>query len=100
MSDSLMWAVPSACLTAADAIPHGWSGDEGMTVVCAKIHVAPDGTISGKAPREVPPGEYQAPITQPKRKRAPRSLDLPLHEGHWDDRVSLRREDIYGDDGR
>ena len=32
----------------------------------------------------------------PERKR----LDLPLHDAHWDDSVSLRREDIYGPDGR
>jgi hypothetical protein len=69
-----------------------------MPVVHAKIRVAEDGSISGKAPRELPPGEYQAPITVPKRKR--RRLDLPLHEAHWDDSVSLRREDIYGPDGR
>jgi hypothetical protein len=71
-----------------------------MPVVHAKIRVAEDGSISGKAPRELPPGEYQAPITVPKRKRKHRRLDLPLHEAHWDDNVSLRREDIYGPDGR
>ena len=73
-----------------------------MPVVNARIRVDADGTISGKAPRSVPPGEYEAPIDvaeqkpRPKRKR----LDLPLHDAHWDDSVSLRREDIYGDDGR
>jgi hypothetical protein len=25
-------------------------------------------------------------------------LHLPLHATHWDDSVSLKREDIYGDD--
>lgn len=71
-----------------------------MPVVHARIRVDADGTISGKARPDVPPGEYEAPIDfaapkPPKRKR----LDLPLHDcGPWDD--SLRREDIYGDDGR
>jgi hypothetical protein len=73
-----------------------------LTVVRAKIRVGTDGTISGKAPRGVPPGEYETPIQvsadRPKAKR--KRLDLPLHEAHWDDSVSLRREDIYGDDGR
>jgi hypothetical protein len=73
-----------------------------MPVVTARIRIDADGTISGTAPRSVPPGEYEAPIEvavpkPPKRRR----LDLPLHDcGLWDDSVSLRREDIYGDDGR
>jgi hypothetical protein len=71
-----------------------------MSVVLAKIRVAPDGTISGQAPRELPPGEYQAPIRLPERKAKRRRLDLPLHDAYWDDAVSLRREDIYGPDGR
>jgi hypothetical protein len=71
-----------------------------MPVVHAKIRVAQDGSITGKAPRELPPGEYQAPITLPEPKRRRRRLDLPLHDAPWDDSVSLRREDIYGPDGR
>jgi hypothetical protein len=68
-----------------------------MPVVSARIRVDADGTISGKAPQGVPPGEYEAPIDvaepkpRPKRKR----LDLPLHHEYWDDSVSLSREDIY-----
>jgi hypothetical protein len=71
-----------------------------MAVVHAKIRVAEDGSISGKAPRELPPGEYQAPITLPEPKRKRKGLDLRRHEAFWDDRVSLRREDIYGPEGR
>jgi hypothetical protein len=71
-----------------------------MTIVHTRIRVAPDGTISGTAPREVPPGEYEAPITLPETTPKPRRLDLPKHEAHWDDSVSLRREDLYDDDGR
>jgi hypothetical protein len=26
--------------------------------------------------------------------------DLPSHDLPWDDSISLRREDMYGDDGR
>lgn len=73
-----------------------------MPVIHAKIRVDAEGTISGKAPREIPPGDYEAPIEvsaqKPRPKRKP--LDLPLHDARWDDSVSLRREDIYGDDGR
>lgn len=72
-----------------------------MTVVHAKIRVAPDGTISGKAPRELPPGEYEAPIPLPGTKARPRRLDLPLHDcGPWPEGFEVRREEIYDDDGR
>jgi hypothetical protein len=72
-----------------------------MTFVVAKIRVAPDGTISGQAPREVPPGEYQAPIRLPETKRPHEPLDLPLHDcGPWPEGFSVRREEIYDDDGR
>jgi hypothetical protein len=71
-----------------------------MPVVHATIRVAPDGTISGQAPRDVPAGEYQAPLTVPAAKPKRRRLDLPVHEAYWDDSVSLRREDIYGPEGR
>jgi hypothetical protein len=73
-----------------------------MPVVHATIRVDADGTISGKAPRGVPPGEYETPIDVSERKPRPKRqrLDLPLHDARWDDNVSLRREDIYGDDGR
>jgi hypothetical protein len=33
-----------------------------MTIVTTRIRVAPDGTISGRAPASVPPGEHQADI--------------------------------------
>jgi hypothetical protein len=26
--------------------------------------------------------------------------ELPVYDGPWDDSISLRREDLYGDDGR
>lgn len=71
-----------------------------MTVVTTRITVSPDGTISTTPP--LPAGEYQAAITAPATTSKPRRsvLDLPVHDGPWDDSLSLRREDIYGDDGR
>jgi hypothetical protein len=71
-----------------------------MTVVLTRIRVAPDGTISGQAPREVPPGESQATIRLPEAGQPRAPLDLPLHDAVWHDEVSLRRENIYGPDGR
>lgn len=71
-----------------------------MTVITTRITVSPDGTISTTPP--LPAGEYEAaitaPATTPKSRRS--VLDLPVHDGPWDDSLSLRREDMYGDDGR
>ena len=71
-----------------------------MTVITTRITVSPDGTIS--AATSLPAGEYEAAITAPATPPEPRRsvLDLPVHDGPWDDSLSLRREDMYGDDGR
>ena len=74
-----------------------------MPLVHATIRVDADGTISGKAPQGVPPGEYEAPIDVAEQKQRPRRrrLDLPLHDcGPWPDGFTVRREEIYDDSGR
>jgi hypothetical protein len=72
-----------------------------MTVVLTRIRVAPDGTISGQAPRDVPPGEYQTTIRLPEAGQTRAPLDLPLHDcGPWPEGFAVRREEIYDDDGR
>lgn len=73
-----------------------------MTIITTRITVAPDGTISGRAPREVPPGEHPVAIAVPVTPAGkPFTMDnFPLHDEPWDDRISLRREDMYDDDGR
>jgi hypothetical protein len=74
-----------------------------MPVVHATIRVDADGTISGKAPQGVPPGEYEAPIDVAEQKPRPkhRRLDLPLHDcGPWPEGFTVRREEIYDDSGR
>ena len=79
-----------------------------MTVITARITVAPDGTISGRAPGQVPAGEHEASITvadRPARQLPNEAFDvndLPTHDlGPWPSSgLSLRREDLYGDDGR
>jgi hypothetical protein len=49
----------------------------------------------------LPAGEYTATLTVADTPQPRRSvLDLPVHQRPWDDRISLRREDLYGDDGR
>ena len=75
-----------------------------MTVINTRITVTPDGTISTATP--LPAGEYTARVEvkeQPARQLPtdPDLDDLPTLElGPWPEGLSLRREDMYGDDGR
>jgi hypothetical protein len=73
-----------------------------MTVITTRLIVRPDGSISAAAP--LPAGEHAATITvaeSPQRPGKPFTMEhFPMHDGPWDDSVSLRREDMYGDDGR
>lgn len=73
-----------------------------MAIRHATIHVAADGSISGQAPPDVPPGDHDAIITVADRSgEIFEDLDLPLIDvGPWPENLSLRREDLYGDDGR
>ncbi len=74
-----------------------------MTVITTRITVSPDGAISAATP--LPAGEYKAEVTLDdaplRRPGKPFTMeDFPVHDRPWDDSISLRREDMYGDDGR
>lgn len=78
-----------------------------MTQIHTRICVGPDGRITGVVPPDVPPGEHEATITlvpSPVRQKPTKKFrveDLPKHDlGPWPEGLSLRREDIYDDDGR
>ena len=74
-----------------------------MTVITTRIQVAEDGTISGRAPDGVRPGEHEIAFTTAPLKRPGKPFTMenfPIDDGPWDDSISLRREDMYGDDGR
>jgi hypothetical protein len=78
-----------------------------MQEVRTRIRVAADHTITGTAPPDVPPGEHEITITVSPGliRREPEKPfnvdDLPTVDlGPWPEGLSLRREDIYGDDGR
>lgn len=79
-----------------------------MSDVRARIRVGPDHIISGVAPDDVPPGDHEALISlaaPAKHRRAKakpfRATALPTIDlGPWPERLSLRREDIYSDNGR
>ena len=66
--------------------------------------IAEDGTLSAKAPPDIPPGTHKVVIVIDEvvvdhEPRLP--LDLPeFHVGPWPEGLSLRREDMYDDWGR
>jgi hypothetical protein len=74
-----------------------------MTDIRTRIRVGSDHRISGTAPTDIPPGEHEVIITvirpQGVEKR-PRVADLPSHDTPWDGSVSLRRQDMYCNNGR
>ncbi len=72
-----------------------------MTVINTRLIVSPDGAISTAIP--LPAGEHEAAITVAGARSPGKPFtmtDYPVHDLPWDDSVSLRREDMYGDDGR
>jgi hypothetical protein len=71
-----------------------------MNQIRTRILVGTDHTITGTAPDNVPAAEHEAVITVVRRpaKRF-RLADMPIHEMPWDGGISLRHEDMYGDDG-
>jgi hypothetical protein len=78
-----------------------------MTEIRTRVMVGPDRRISGTAPADVPPGEHDVTITlatPPTRDRPEEPFDvdtLPIHDlGPWPEGLSLRREDMYDEDGR
>lgn len=74
-----------------------------MNEIRTRIRVGPDHTISGIAPAGLPPGEHVAVVTisaPPTPEKRSRVGDLPIHDIPWDSSISLRRADLYGDDGR
>ena len=75
-----------------------------MTIT-TRLTVAADGTISTAAP--LPAGEYVARVearNPPPRQPPTLPFDvdaLPVRDlGPWPEGMTLRREDLYGDDGR
>jgi len=74
-----------------------------MKEIRTRIQVGPDHTITGIAPRAVPLGEHVATITvsaSPPPEKRSRDADLRVYDTPWGGSISLRRENMYGDDGR
>jgi hypothetical protein len=67
------------------------------------IQVMPDGQVVLPALPDIPPGDYDVVLViVPTQKRSERgALNFPIDDlGPWPEGLSLRREDMYGDDGR
>lgn len=73
------------------------------------IAITADGKITLQLPADIPAGEHQVVViideklfvdkAQTKEKRLP--LNFPVDSyGSFPENLSLRREDMYGDDGR
>ena len=74
-----------------------------MTVITTRLVVAPDGAISTETP--LPVGEHLITVALAVQTATlpgkPFSMaDFPSHEEAWDDSTSLRREDLYDEEGR
>jgi hypothetical protein len=74
-----------------------------MRSIDIRIKVKSDGEWVLPPLPDVEPGEYQAVLVLEAEKPSPvrQPLVLPaLDLGPWPENLSLRREDMYGDDGR
>ena len=74
-----------------------------MPPIRMHIHIAPDHTISGVAPADLPAGQHEVTVDVSAITRRPKPFKFdgfPVDNRPWDDSISLRREDLYGDDGR
>ncbi len=76
-----------------------------MTIISTRMTVGPDRAIS--IATKLQAGDYVASIemcNDPGRQAATQAFDvdgLPVHDfGPWPEGISLRRDDLYGDDGR
>jgi hypothetical protein len=81
--------------------------NDGMIAIDAKVIVTEDGKIALEgvnAPPQVTPGEHEAVIVIERheaRLKQRKPITFSAHDvGTWPENLSLRREDIYGDDGR
>jgi hypothetical protein len=82
-------------------------GTNRMKTIEATATVSPDGTLTVQVPPgvEVRPGEHWVVVVIEEASTAtPRPApldDFPVIDvGPWPEGLSLRREDMYGDDGR
>lgn len=73
-----------------------------MRTIETRATVRPDGTLVANVPPDVAPGEHRVVLVldDAASPLPPGGLELPVFDpGPWTG-VAMRREDLYGDDGR
>jgi hypothetical protein len=75
-----------------------------MRTIETTATITAEGTLTVQVPPDIPPGPHHIVVwidDQPALPDARQRHDVPvLHVGAWPADLSLRREDMYGDDGR
>ena len=75
-----------------------------MITIEAIATVTPEGKVTIQLPATIPPGNHKLVLVideQPVTSEKPPPLDFPvIHVNSYPADLSLRREDMYGDDGR
>ena len=75
-----------------------------MRTIEASAVVTPDGQLLIQVPTDLSPGEHRAVVVideQPVSAPPHKPIVLPVFDlGPWPENLSLRREDMYGDDER
>lgn len=76
-----------------------------VKVIDATVEVGSDRRVLLHAPDDLPPGTYRVVAQFIEPQARPRDVDIAANmpkwdPGPWPENLSLRREDMYGDDGR
>ncbi len=75
-----------------------------MKTIETTATVADNGSLTLQMPPEIVPGKHKVVVVvdeETVEAKKQRSLEIPvIHLGKWPENLSLRREDLYGDDGR
>ena len=76
-----------------------------MRTIATTAVITAEGTLTLQVPPDIPPGPHHIVLwitdDQPALPDARQRPDIPvLHVGAWPADLSLRREDMYDDEGR
>jgi hypothetical protein len=78
--------------------------DREMLTITTTATVNPDHTLTVQLPPDIAPGPHAVVlVVQEQVSPGPRASfdDWPRHDvGPWPENFTIRREDVYGDDGR
>jgi hypothetical protein len=84
--------------------PGAPTGERPMRTIETTATITAEGTLTVQVPPDIPPGPHHVVVwidDQPSLPEARPRHDFPvIHVGAWPADLSLRREDMYGDEGR